>query len=72
MAADRSVNRKKLESALAARGVPGTVYYSRRWQMGWMHVMPGGSPQRLGYNVKQALELINHGTMDFMRPAAKS
>ena len=57
---------EKLEKLLCDRNISGKVYYSRKRPLGWMHDWHDGFPQRLGYNYQQAVELIEHGTMDFL------
>lgn len=56
----------KLEAMLRERKIDGQVYYSNKRPKGWMHLWRDGDPQRLGYDYAQAVELIEHGTMNFM------
>lgn len=56
----------KLEAMLRSRNIDGQVYYSNKGQKGWMFLWRKSDPQRLGYDYAQAVELIEHGTMDFM------
>jgi hypothetical protein len=57
----------KLEALLNKWDVSGEVYYSNKYPKGWMHVWkPGHSPQRLGFDYAQAVDLIESGVMHLM------
>lgn len=63
-----------LEQKLADRGIPGKVWFTRKFPYGWMHQLPWDEKeyQRLGYDFRQAMELIEHGTMDFIADFIKT
>ena len=56
-----------LTAILRSRGLPGRVYYSRRrYLVGWLHCWRKVE-QLLGADYAEAVDLIESGTMDFMR-----
>ena len=75
----RAINRTKnktgrLNAILRSRGIPGRIFYSRsngggKICHGWFHMLPRENdvPQLLGASYADAVEMIENGTLDFIK-----
>lgn len=55
--------RQNLQRLLRWKGLPGEVYFSRKFLGGWMITMPDGSVQRIAENYQEAIVRINKGDL---------